>query len=138
MGGLLETDDGMLWIGTRRGGLNRFDRATETFKAYRHVPGDSTSLSNDLVWAFHESDDGRLWIGTDGGVNRFDVASETFETYRHVPDDPTSLSHDRAWALYESDHGTLWVGTWAAASADSMRRWRRSRSIGMCQVTRPA
>src|SRR6266436_365712 len=40
---------GFLWIGTYNHGLYRLDSRTKQFKAYRHIPTDPYSLSNDIV-----------------------------------------------------------------------------------------
>ena len=45
---------GFIWIGTDGGGLNRFDRQTETFVSYANDPNDSTSLSQNSVYAIFE------------------------------------------------------------------------------------
>ena len=99
-------------MGTRGGGLDRFDPTTGAFSHYRHDPAQATSLGDDNVFALWEDDDGALWVGTDGGLDRFDPATGTFTHYRHDPDDPTSLSNDTIRALFEDSSGTLWVGTW--------------------------
>ncbi len=46
---IYEDKSGTLWIGTRYGGLNRFNRATETFTNYLHNPDDSTSINSNFV-----------------------------------------------------------------------------------------
>ena len=102
---------GILWVGTFGGGLNRFDRETETFTPYRHQPDDPTSLSDDVITVILEDRSGVLWVGTHGGLNRFDPQAGTFSRYQHDPDDPRSLSDNQVRALYEDRQGTLWVGT---------------------------
>ncbi len=120
---LYEDSDGLLWIGTLNGGLNRYDRRAQTFTRYRHDPAVPGSLAHDLVWAIHQDRDGRLWIGTGGGLDRLAtdrLASGSqagiFTHLRHDPartaaGDPASLSHDFVRALYEDRAGYLWIGT---------------------------
>ena len=57
---------GDLWIGTNGGGLNRFDRGTETFTRYMHNPDDPTSLGHDVINAIYEDSQGVLWLATGG------------------------------------------------------------------------
>jgi ligand-binding sensor domain-containing protein/signal transduction histidine kinase len=111
---LYEDRAGNLWVGTRDGGLNRFDRATETFTRYQHDPNDDSSLSDDRVWALYEDRSGALWVGTLGGINILDIATGRFEHYTHDPDDPTSLSNDQAFSFYEDPTGAVWIGTWGS------------------------
>jgi signal transduction histidine kinase/ligand-binding sensor domain-containing protein/CheY-like chemotaxis protein/HPt (histidine-containing phosphotransfer) domain-containing protein len=109
---IYEDRHGILWAGTEDGGLNRFDRETETFTAYRHDPDKPGTLSSNFVWCIHEDSNGVLWVGTkDGGLNKFDRASETFTAYRHDPNNPASLSDNFVWCIHEDSNGVLWVGT---------------------------
>ena len=41
---LLEDQAGMIWVGTREGGLNRFDPSTQIFQQYQSRPSDPRSL----------------------------------------------------------------------------------------------
>ena len=51
---LLRSRTGDLWIGTLKGGLNRYEISTGRFIAYRNIPNDSESLSNDNVPSLFE------------------------------------------------------------------------------------
>jgi signal transduction histidine kinase/ligand-binding sensor domain-containing protein len=97
---------GILWIGTNSGGLNRLDRRTGNVSIYRHVPEDATSLSSGEVDAIYEDRAGTLWIGTVGGLDRFNPENGTFtaiEAFRGLP----------VSAILEDSKGSLWVGTFA-------------------------
>ena len=103
---------GTLWIGTWTGGLERYDRDTESFTHYRHNPDDPNSLSSDSVFAILEDRAGRLWLGTrGGGLDRFDPQTQTFTHFRHDPANPLSLSNDNVFTLLEDHDDALWVGT---------------------------
>ncbi|MFK7847142.1 MAG: two-component regulator propeller domain-containing protein [Rhodothermales bacterium] len=101
-----------LWIGSLLGGLNRYSIREKTFRSYRNIPDDSTSLSNDEVNPIFESEDGQLWVGTyGGGLNKFNSNTETFDRYLHDPDDLNSISSNMITAINEFPEGILWVGT---------------------------
>ena len=111
---ILETADGVLWISTLGGGLNKYSRAKNEIIHYKHIPGKSNSLSNDEIWALHEDSRGFLWIGTSGGgLNRFDPQSASFVHYLYNPQDKFSLHSplNRIYSIYEDSRGDLWVGT---------------------------
>jgi ligand-binding sensor domain-containing protein/serine phosphatase RsbU (regulator of sigma subunit) len=111
-GNLFIDRDGIIWIGTWGGGLNRLDPRTEQFTHYLHNPADPASLSSDRVQTIFEDQSGNLWIGTaGGGLNKFDRNTETFTAYAHNPAESNSLSNDRVWRIAESSDGTLWVAT---------------------------
>lgn len=117
--------DGVLWVGTFAGGLNRLvppnpqaaDQSVR-FTQFRHREDDPASLSHNSVWSIHQGHDGTLWVGTYAGLNRLithenanDDTVYTFEVFRHDPDNPNSLSHDSVWCIFEDSSGILWVGT---------------------------
>ncbi|MDQ1355428.1 MAG: hypothetical protein QG657_5738, partial [Acidobacteriota bacterium] len=103
---------GTVWIGTKGGGLNKFDRKNETFYHYRHNPDNPNSIGCDSIYSLFEDRAGDLWIGTDGeGLNRMDVEKGTFTRYIPNPDDPESISGADIWAIVEDRQGMLWVST---------------------------
>lgn len=111
---LLESRDGMIWIGTFGDGLNRYDPNTDTFTRYGHEPDNPQSLGNSQIWALAESHDGNIWVGTQGGISLFNRADKTFTNYSHDPLNPNSLSGNTVRALYEDRAGVLWVGAYGA------------------------
>src|SRR6266496_5956307 len=49
-----EGKDGCLWIATRGGGLNRYDREKNKFTSFKHDPKNKYSISSDVVNAVVE------------------------------------------------------------------------------------
>lgn len=91
-----------LWVGTYGGGLDRYDRETDSFIHYRHRPGDTNSLAEDTIRALYEDEKGRLWVGTGAGVCLFDREKETFWSY-------PGTSVIRAICM-DRRTGLLWLG----------------------------
>ena len=108
---IIEDKEGYLWIGTWGGGLNRFDRITETFVRYRSDSKEPSSLSNDTVTSIKEDSSGVLWVGTLGGLDRYDPSTNTFDHFRYDAEDPNSLSSDAISVIFEDSHRQLWIGT---------------------------
>ncbi len=109
---LAEDRGGGLWIGTRSGGLNRFDRGEERFEHFRHDPDDGSSLSHDAVWSLLEDAAGVLWIGTGDGL----ASLRSEEGFVHLPGDDgdtrfEALAGRTVSALHEDAGGNLWIGT---------------------------
>jgi signal transduction histidine kinase/CheY-like chemotaxis protein len=104
---MYEDQAGTLWLGTRDGGLNKFDRNTGQFTRYLHDPGNSHSLSRNTVVAIHEDQHGDLWIGTSDGLNKFDRTAETFLRYT----EKDGLPHNSIAGLLEDEQGYLWIST---------------------------
>ncbi len=109
---MFEDSNGNLWIGTD-GGLEKFNRADDSFTHYRHNAADDTSLPNDFVRIIFEDSRGYLWIGTSGGgLSKFDVETEKFTTYIHEDDNPYRLINNIVRTIYDDSRGYLWIGTW--------------------------
>ncbi|MBP1647449.1 MAG: response regulator receiver protein [Bacteroidetes bacterium] len=110
---LLRSNSGDLWIGTLKGGLNRYEVSTARFIQYRNDPDDSTSLSNDNVTALYEDARGTLWVGTwGGGLCRLDSGSNGFVRYHRDPANTNSLSSNFVSSIKQDAQGNLWIGTW--------------------------
>ncbi len=108
---IIETRDGLIWVGTDPGGLNVYNPKTDTFQGYRHDPQNPNSLPNDSVWALLEARDGSIWVGTRGGLSHFDRQTGTFKNYLSDPQNPRSLAWPVVQRLYQDCAGTIWVGT---------------------------
>ncbi|MCU4173836.1 ligand-binding sensor domain-containing protein [Carboxylicivirga sp. N1Y90] len=107
---IYEDSQNRMWIGTRNG-LNLFDRVSKEFKHYKHIEGDSNSLSNNFIYSvIFEDSKGNIWCGTyGGGLNRLNVSSGKFEVYS--TDSPSPLSNNLVFTLHEDNDHQLWIGT---------------------------
>jgi len=74
---MTEDQEGRFWLGTAGGGLNRFDRTTETFTAFRTRDG----LPNNVINGLLEDDRGRLWISTNEGISAFNPDAGSVVNY---------------------------------------------------------
>ncbi|HLL94881.1 MAG TPA: two-component regulator propeller domain-containing protein, partial [Spirosoma sp.] len=72
-----EDKDGIIWIGTHGGGVNRFDPTTGLFSAITHqdgIPGNSVvGITSDGA--------GQLWVSTDEGLCRVDPKARAVHRY---------------------------------------------------------
>ena len=98
---------GFLWFGTQDG-LDRFDGYK--FKVFRHVPGQSGSLSGVYIHKLFIDHTGALWVGCDRALDRFDPVTETFAHFR-IGRKGTSENFGPAVDIKEDRHGRLWVAT---------------------------
>ena len=108
---IIPENDHALWIGTRLGGLNLFDKQSESFRVFRKTPGDSLSLSNDDILCLYKDAQKRLWIGTSLGLNYTETtnipAHPEFHSYTTHDGLPNNTIHGMV-----CDHaGNLWVST---------------------------
>ncbi len=71
-------DEGIIWIGTFGGGLNRFDPKTEKFK---HFTEQNSDLPNNVIYGVIGDDKGDIWLSSNRGISRYNPKSDTFENY---------------------------------------------------------
>ncbi len=109
------TDPDVLWIGTA-GGLNRFDKATETFTVYRHDENNPLTLSDDTVQDLVQdrANPHILWLATTNGLTCFDNRDTTALRYLPDPSNPAALNYPDLWRLVQdvTDPAIFWIGTY--------------------------
>ncbi|TAD95063.1 MAG: hypothetical protein EAZ97_16055 [Bacteroidetes bacterium] len=112
---LLEDSKGVFWIGTKNGGLNRLDRATDRFASFEFSDKNPESISSNEVKCLLEDQEGNLWIGTANGLNKMDRKSRSNKTrfviYKNDQNIETSLPNNMITSLMEDKEGNIWVGT---------------------------
>lgn len=108
---LIESSDGLLWIGTDPGGLSILNPDTGNFQFYKNKENDPNSLANDSIWSLMEAQDGKMWIGTRGGVSVLDRKTNTFKNYVPNKDNPRALGDAVVYRIYQDRQGTIWLGT---------------------------
>jgi signal transduction histidine kinase/ligand-binding sensor domain-containing protein len=97
-------NQGILWIGTFGGGLNRFDPASGKFRHFTTENG----LPNNVIFGILEDNQGNLWLSTDRGLSRFDKAAESFQNF----DRSDGLQDDHFFwgSMYRGNSGVLFFG----------------------------
>ncbi len=99
---------GFMWFATN-GALCRFDGTT--FKNYRYVQGDTTSLHGHNIMDVVEDKDGDLWVATiGGGLNRFDFETESFEFFPLNTANEQYQRKSGVTVFIDSDEN-IWLGT---------------------------
>ncbi|WMS87030.1 EAL domain-containing protein [Pleionea litopenaei] len=108
---ITEDREGYLWIGTAKGGLNRFDPKTEIFTRFQNNPEDSSSLSSNQVLDVFIDSQERIWVGTaNGGLNRYLPATNQFLRYGNFSAQTTPLNSNTIKVIREASNGKLWLG----------------------------
>ncbi len=104
-----------LWVGTWGGGVSRLDLSkaknlkseSASFTTLKHDPANANSLSENSVWAIHETADGAIWLGTQGGLNRFDPSTGDFKVYT----EKNGLRNATILSILQDNNGILWLTT---------------------------
>lgn len=103
---------GITWLGTYKGGINKYDRNLTLFGLKRCDPYDPYGLSAPFVTSFAEHPDGRIFVGTDdGGVNLYDRRTNLFRKYAINPKNKAASSGLAVLSLALAAPDELWIGT---------------------------
>lgn len=106
---MAQDQKGFMWFGTQDG-LNRYDG--HTFKVYKNIPFDTTSISENFINALLVDQKNNLWVGTlSKGLHLFDAESQSFIHFQYNPLDSLSLSNNNIQSIYEDADGTIWIAT---------------------------
>ncbi|SOD95927.1 sensor histidine kinase [Spirosoma fluviale] len=101
---ILRADDGNMWIGTEGGGVNYFNTAKQTFKAYTEKEG----LASNIVFAIQKDRKNNLWLSTNNGLSRFDPKLETFQNFGYS--DGLQGNEFRDNSSFQTADGQLFFG----------------------------
>ena len=102
---IIQDDYGFMWFGTKDG-LNRFDGLT--FKVYRHIPNDLTSLGSSYILSLCKDTDGVLWVGTDVGLYAYDTTNDNFHPLSDKAADGKSIT-ERVNDINVDKNGDIWL-----------------------------
>ena len=107
---IIPKNNNELWLGTRLGGLNLFNKETNTFKTYKNIKNDSNSLSNNDILCLHRDENRRLWIGTSFGLNLLEELNDSIAKFKSftVQD---GLPNNTVHGIVSDKDSNLWLST---------------------------
>ncbi len=110
---MYKDDAGIIWLGTRLGGINIYDTKSTKFEHFKHKLNNNNTLSNNVISKIEEDENRNIWIATDGGgLNKFDRRTNKFTVYQSKAGNTNSLTTNKVLALYADKKGGLWIGMW--------------------------
>jgi ligand-binding sensor domain-containing protein/class 3 adenylate cyclase len=102
---IAEDKQGLLWVGTRNGGLNRFEPATGKFKRYTMKEG----MPSNFITAIQVDDSNRIWVSTfTNGIARLDPVTDEIRSF----DMSQGLQNFRfnRQSTFKSEDGEIYFG----------------------------
>ncbi|MBN1952546.1 MAG: response regulator [Bacteroidales bacterium] len=103
---------GLVWVGTEKGGVNKFNIQQKQFRAFSEEGPDKMKLNENTVNSILP--EGRiLWIGTaGGGLNRIDFKNRQVRYYTFDAQRENSIGSNYITSLLRDRQGILWIGSW--------------------------
>ncbi len=110
--GVVQDDEGKIWIGTDHGGVNIIDKKNNTIRYLLNDAEDHTSISQNTIWSIYKDNNGVIWLGTfKQGINYYSNQLALFDLYKHKTLDAASLPFEDINKFAEDERGNLWIGT---------------------------
>ena len=102
------TPSGVVWVGTLKGGVSKFDSDTDTFTHFRSDSSDTYTIQSDYITGIASDVMGTLWVSTTGGLSRFDESRNRFQRVllEHDLDNDSIIS-----TIHAGTDNYLWIGT---------------------------
>lgn len=104
---IIKENDTHLWIGTRGGGINKFDVVGETFEVLKF---SENNLSSDDVLCLHKDNNGNLWVGTSTGVNKVSWNHKK-EPIIYNFSEKNGIPNNTIHGILEDKNNNLWIST---------------------------
>jgi signal transduction histidine kinase/ligand-binding sensor domain-containing protein/DNA-binding response OmpR family regulator len=105
-------ENGNVWIGTEKGGINKFNVYQNQFEFYANDPNDPNSLNENTINSILKEKDA-LWVGTaGGGLNHLNYKTGKFRHFTFSNFNTSSISSDYITSVLRGGDGSLWVGSW--------------------------
>lgn len=104
---ILQDSDGFMWIGTEDG-INKFDGYT--FKTYRNIPRDSSSIVNNYVYSIYEDSKQNLWIGTETGISVYNKRTDNFNFFNKKTKNGISIT-DKISNIIRGQSDEIWISS---------------------------
>jgi signal transduction histidine kinase/ligand-binding sensor domain-containing protein/CheY-like chemotaxis protein len=99
-----DAENGNLWIGTVGGGLNYFNKESQSFRAYTEKDG----LASNVVFAIMKDKKKNLWLSTSKGISRFSPKTGIFQNFGIL--DGLQATEFRGNSSFQADDGEMFFG----------------------------
>lgn len=106
--GFAEDQEGIIWISTNGGGINRMDPVSKEFLYFRQAGGGMENyLLSDWCNCLFIDDDQMLWVGTYAGASCMDLRTYKIKTYTQAD----NLNNNAIIAISGDHSGNIWIGS---------------------------
>lgn len=109
---LAQDKQGLIWVGTNGGGVNKFDPERKPFKHIKRSLQEG-SISYDKIRTIYEDSQDNLWLGTEGGGLNFHAAKYGTDNYQHFVSIPTPKNVFTLMEVKEKNTSFLYLGAQA-------------------------
>jgi signal transduction histidine kinase/ligand-binding sensor domain-containing protein/CheY-like chemotaxis protein/AraC-like DNA-binding protein len=103
---------GILWVGTKDGGVNRLLPQAANLKTLCHEPNVTNTLPEGTIRAIGEDNQQNVWIGTyNEGVAIYSKLTGKYHYINHK-DNKGMADWDRIRSIYTTSDQSVWIGSY--------------------------
>jgi signal transduction histidine kinase/ligand-binding sensor domain-containing protein/AraC-like DNA-binding protein len=100
------------WIGTRYGGVNKYDPNKLKFRDSFDEINTSVNEKERSVKCFFQDKDMAIWIGGDFGLRKFSSNKESIQSWPLENIYKNTENPGGVASIHEGPNGNLWLGNW--------------------------
>ena len=112
---IYEDRDSIIWIGTYKSGINRFNSDLENFTRYDIGNINPEANYQNIIWGMYEDNSKNFWVATEYGLLKFNRKTGEFKRFVTDATSFSTIISDQAMnyfrVLCKQDDKTLLLGT---------------------------
>ncbi|GAB3027700.1 EAL domain-containing protein [Bowmanella dokdonensis] len=109
---ILRDNQGNLWLATWADGAFRWSPHSLKFRNLHRSTRQGKGLSHDVIWSLHQSEDGRLWIGTEDGLSVYLPREDRIEPVPLAKGPLKPYHSGGILSILPATEGRLWLGSY--------------------------
>jgi signal transduction histidine kinase/ligand-binding sensor domain-containing protein/DNA-binding response OmpR family regulator len=110
--GIIQDQQGLIWIATDHGGINLIDPETMSVKYIRNNPSNRYSIADNALSYIYKDRNNLIWIGTyKSGISYYHRNMVRFPLLKSMLNEQPGLSFDDINCFAEDELGNLWIGS---------------------------
>ena len=109
---LCKDREGLIWIGTRFNGVNKYDPFKQPFKRFMKRTGEPSTMHSNDVRTLLQDRKGNIWIGyRNEGLDCYNPESGRYLHFERDSGYKKCLPSNIIRGMFEDKNGQLWLGT---------------------------
>jgi ligand-binding sensor domain-containing protein len=104
---IFEDNHGIIWIGTGRNGLIKYNPSTGGLEHFTNTVNDTNSLASNFVCSITQDHKGVIWVGTASGLCCFHETTRRFTSFS----EKNGLPNVHVAQLLVDDKDRIWMST---------------------------
>lgn len=106
---IIEERTNVLWLGTRGGGLHRFNSLTNTFELFYVRNDEEKRFIYDDVLSLCMGSNQKLWVGTSGGLSMLNLSYKPYQFVHYS--ERSGMPNNTVHGIMEDAGGNIWIST---------------------------